>query len=105
MFSDHLRKIDEAPAKTLMLIAAGLVMVCQLVAMVIVANGQVEKAQLREASHASVRAATAWCIQSSGGAALRNCDQALPSLSAQAGADLGNPTPQGLTLVTLSNRY
>ena len=105
MFSDHLRKIDEAPAKTLMLIAAGLVMVCQLVAMVIVANGQVEKAQLREASHASVRAATAWCIQSSSGVALRNCDQALPSLSAQAGADLGNPMPQGLTLVTLSNRY
>lgn len=105
MFSDHLRKIDEAPAKTLMLIAAGLLMVCQLVAMVMVADGQVEKAQLREASLASVRAATAWCIQSSSGAALRNCDQALLSLSAQAGADLGNPTPQGLTLVTLSNRY
>lgn len=105
MFSDHLRKIDEAPAKTLLLIAAGLVIVCQLVAMVMVASGQVEKAQLREASHASIRAATAWCIQSSSGAALRDCNSSTALISNQAGADLGNPTPQGITLVTLSNRY
>lgn len=105
MFSDHLRKIDEAPAKTLLLIAAGLVIVCQLVAMVLVADGQVEKAQLREASHASARAATAWCVQSNRGAALRDCDISTPSTSKEAGTDLGNPTPQGITLVTLSNRY
>jgi hypothetical protein len=105
MFSDHLRKIEEAPAKTLLLIAAGLVIFCQLVAMVLVADGQVAKAELREASQASARAATAWCIQNSSGTDLRNCDRASSAVSAQPGLDIGNPTPQGITLVTLSNRY
>ncbi|MGB4117694.1 MAG: hypothetical protein WBK51_14235 [Polaromonas sp.] len=105
MFSDHLRKIDDAPAKTLLLVAAGLVIVCQLVAMVLVADGQVEKAHLREASQASARAATAWCVESSHGAALRECHRMSASDSARANADLGNPAPQGLTLVTLGNRY
>jgi hypothetical protein len=105
MFSDHLRKVDEAPAKTLLLIAAGLVIVCQLVAMVLVADGQVAKAQLREASQASARAAAAWCIQNSSGTDLKNCDRASSALSEQAGLDMGNPTPQGITLVTLSNRF
>ena len=105
MFSDHLRKFDDAPAKTLWLVAAGLVIVCQLVAMVMVPDAQVEKAQLRQASQASARAATAWCVQSSHGAALRECDRMPASDSAWASADLGNPAPQGLTLVTLGNRY
>ena len=81
MFSDHLRKFDEAPAKTLLLIAAGLVIVCQLVAMIMLAGGQVEKAQLREASQAGARAATASCIESSQGAALRECDRSTGSFS------------------------
>ena len=105
MFSDHLRKIDEAPAKTLLLIAAGLVIVCQLVALVLATSGQVDKAQFREASHASARAATAWCVQSNRGAALRDCDSSTALTSKQAGSDIGNPAPQGITLVTLSNRY
>lgn len=105
MFSDHLSIIDEAPTKTLLVIAAGLVIVCQLVAMVLVADGQVEKAQLREARHASARAATAWCVESSRGAALRDCDRTSESNTALTVADPGNPTPQGLTLVTLGNRY
>ena len=105
MFSDHLRKIDDASAKTLLMIAAGLVIVCQLVAIVLVADGQVEKAQLREATLASARAATAWCVANSRGFALRDCDRMPASISAQAGADTGNPTPQGIALVTLSKRY
>lgn len=104
MFSDHLRKIDDASAKTLLMIAAGLVIVCQLVAIVLVADGQVEKAQLREATLASARAATAWCVENSRGFALRDCDRVPASISA-AGADTGNPTPQGIALVTLSKRY
>jgi hypothetical protein len=105
MFSDHLPIIDEAPTKTLLVIAAGLVIVCQLVAMVLVADGQVEKAQLREASHASARAATAWCIESSRGAALRDCDRTPESNSALTVADPANLAPQGVTLVTQANRY
>jgi hypothetical protein len=105
MFSDNLSIIDEAPTKTLLMIAAGLVLVCQLVAMVMVADGQVEKAQLREARQATARAATAWCIESSRGAALRDCDRTPDSNSVQSDTDSGNPAPQGLTLVTLGNRY
>ena len=53
MFSDHLPKIVESPAKTLMFVAAGLGIVGQLVALVMLADGQVEKAQLRDASQAT----------------------------------------------------
>jgi hypothetical protein len=104
MFSDHLRKIDDAPTKTLLLVAAGLVIFCQLVAMVMVADAQVEKAQLREASQASARAATAWCVESSQGAALRQCDRPSTSDNARVTDTSGNQTPQDVTLVTLGNR-
>jgi hypothetical protein len=104
MFSDHLHKIDDAPAKTLLLVAAGLVIVCQLVAMVMVADAQVEKAQLREASQASARAATAWCVQSSHGAALRQCDRPSTSDNVRVTDNSGNSTLQDVTLVTLGNR-
>lgn len=105
MFSDHLRKIDDSPTRTLLLIGAGLLIVGQLAAMVVVADGQMEKAHLRQVSQASARAATAWCVESSHGAALRDCDRTSAPDSARAGADLGNPAPQGVTLVTLGNRY
>ena len=105
MFSDHLQKIDHASGKTMLLIAAGLVIVCQLVAMVLVSQGQVEKAQAREASQASARAALSWCVESSRGAALKDCDRPSPSSSAPADTELGSTTPQGLTLVTFNNRY
>ena len=105
MFSDHLQKIDHTSGKTMLLIAAGLVIVCQLVAMVLVSQGQVEKAQAREASQASARAALSWCVESSRGAALKDCDRPSPSSSAPADTELGSTTPQGLTLVTFNNRY
>ena len=105
MFSDHLQKIDHASGKTMLLIAAGLVIVCQLVAMVLVSQGQVEKAQAREANQASARAATAWCVESSRGAALKDCERPSMSSSASIGTELGSTTPQGPTLVTFNNRY
>ena len=95
MSSDFLRIIDEAPTKTLLLIAAGLVIACQLVAMVMVAGGQVEKAQLREATQASARAATVWCVESSTGAALKDCGRTESSFAAQAGNEAANTTPYG----------
>jgi hypothetical protein len=75
MFSDHLRKIDEAPHKTLLLVAAGLVMVCQLVAMALVAGEQVQKAQMRGDSQASRQVAMATCIETSRGVAVKGCFQ------------------------------
>ncbi len=105
MFSDHLPKRHPTPAKTLLLIAAGVAIFCQLVAMVMVAVGQVEKAQQREAGMASARAAAAWCMQSSRGAALKDCDHVTATFSDPSGADRGNPTPQGMALATLVNRY
>jgi hypothetical protein len=73
MFSDHLRKIDEAPHKTLLLVAAGLVMVCQLVAMALVAGEQVQKAQMRGDSQASRQVAVASCVETSRGVAVKDC--------------------------------
>ena len=71
MFSDHLQKIDHASGKTLLLIAGGLVIFCQLVAMMLVSQGQVERAQARETNRANQR--IAWCMETSRGAELRAC--------------------------------
>ena len=87
------------------MIAAGLLIVCQLVAMTMVVGGQVEKAQLREASQASARAALAECIESSRGAAVRDCDRISISSADQTVADQGAPTQQGITRITFINRY
>lgn len=73
MFSDHLRKIDQAPHKTLLLAASGLVIVCQLVAMALVAGEQVQKAQMRGDSDASRQAAVASCVEASRGVAVKGC--------------------------------
>lgn len=75
MFSDHLRKIDEAPHKSLLLVAAGLVIACQLVAMAWVAGEQVQKAQTRGNSQASRDVAVASCVESSRGVAVKDCFQ------------------------------
>jgi len=75
MFSDHLQKIDEVPYKTLLGVAAGLVILCQLIAMVLVVDGQVEKAQVRDLWYASERMAIARCSEGSMGAARQSCIQ------------------------------
>ena len=105
MFSDHLRKIDDSRTKNLMLIAAGLVIIGQLVAMVMVADGQVEKAQLREASQVSARAATAWCVQSSLGAALNDCDGTAAPVVSGNGYSQVKSVSQNQAITTLVNRY
>ena len=105
MFSDHLRAIDHAPAKTLLFIAAGLVIVCQLVAMVLVSSAQVEKAELREASYASARAASIGCMQISQGVALKDCDRAPITVLPESGAGQAGTVPQGIALITSIDRY
>lgn len=75
MFSDHLRKIQEIPHKTLLGVAGGFVILCQLVALAMVADEQVKKAQVRETQRISERIATAHCMESSMGAARHSCLQ------------------------------
>lgn len=75
MFSDHLRKIDEIPYKTLMLVAAGLVILCQLAAMAFVADAQVTKAKLRDDQRRAELMAISQCMETRPGAARQNCIQ------------------------------
>ena len=75
MFSDHLRKIDEMPYKTMLLVAAGLVILCQLAAMAFVADSQVAKAKLRDEQRQAELTAIAHCMETSAGAARHNCIQ------------------------------
>jgi len=72
MFSDYLQKIDKVSNKTLFGLAAGLVILCQLIAMALVVDGQVKNAQLRNASE---RLAMLQCSQSSVGDARQSCIQ------------------------------
>ena len=108
MFSDHFQPIDKLPAKKVFLVAAALVFVCQLVALVLVADGQVEKAQSRQAGQVSFQSAVAACVENSHGAALKNCARLVPLDSVQVRAE---PTPpslksdaQGLMLVRLADQ-
>jgi uncharacterized membrane protein len=75
MFSEHLMKFDEMPYKTLLMVAAGLVILCQLAAMAFVADSQVAKAKLRDEQRQAELAAIAHCMETSAGAARHNCIQ------------------------------
>jgi len=75
MFSDHLRKINEIPRKTLLGVAGGILILCQLVALAMVADEQVKKAQVRETQRISERIAAAHCMESTMGAARHSCLQ------------------------------
>jgi len=75
MFSDHVAKINAIPRKTLLGVAGGFLILCQLVALAMVADEQVKKAQARETLRISERIATAHCMESSMGAARHSCLQ------------------------------
>jgi hypothetical protein len=75
MFSEHLRKFDEMPYKTMLLVAAGLVILCQLAAMAFVADSQVAKAKLRDEQRRAELVAIAHCMETNAGAARHNCIQ------------------------------
>lgn len=106
MFSHHLPKINKVPVRTLFWMAAGVVVVCEVAAMVSLANGQVERAQLRDISQASARAATVGCLESSRGEALRDCDRAPSSpLAALSASDPAATASREINFVTISSRY
>jgi hypothetical protein len=73
MFSDHLQKIDRSSGRTLFFVAGALVMVCQLVALGMVADGQVKKAQLRDSQLSSQRTAIAQCFENTFDPARSHC--------------------------------
>ena len=75
MFSDHLKKIDETPYKTLLWVAAGLVFVCQLVAVGFVADAQVTKAKIRDFQRQSEMQAIAQCMETRAGPGRQSCIQ------------------------------
>lgn len=75
MFSDHMNKIDNASTAKLWAIAGGAVILCQLAAFAMVADGQVKKAEVRESQLAAQRVAVANCMESSIGAARHACLQ------------------------------
>lgn len=75
MFSVHLRKFDELPYKTLLMVAAGLVILCQLAALAVVADSQVAKARLRDEQRRAELVVIAHCMETSAGAARHSCIQ------------------------------
>ena len=109
MFSEQLKPIDKMSDNTLLLLAAGLVLVCLLVAMALVAGGQVEKAELRQLGEANFQSALATCLQSRQGSALGDCARLASSStdvkdSEPYAASDRNSAPS-LSLVTVTNRY
>ena len=111
MFSDHMPKIGmpkigHLSPRAWFTIAAGLVFLGQLFAMAMVADGQVKKAELREAQSGSLRVAMARCAETNSPASRTNCvrlnEAAQPSrigengdaMQASAGASaMENPAP------------
>lgn len=75
MFSASLKKIDHMPFKTMLALAACLVIICQLIAMALVVEGQVRKAEARDSSLDSRRTAIAQCNQAGTAAARQSCVQ------------------------------
>ena len=109
MFSEQLKPIDKMSANKMLLLAAVLVLACMLIAMALVAGGQVQRAELRQVSQANFQSAFANCLQSRQGSALRDCARL-----ASSSTDGKDAVPQaasvalsapGMSLVTLSNRY
>ncbi len=96
MFSDHLRKISEIPHRTLLGVAAGFVILFQLGAIAMVANGQMKKAQARATLLTSERIAAANCVARSTGAERHSCVQrAMAEFQSSATVDYRLARPSG----------
>jgi hypothetical protein len=73
MFSDHLKKVKRFPRVNLLVVSGGLVIVCQLAAMGMVADEQVQRAGVRDLQRAKQRLALADCIHRSTGPVRHGC--------------------------------
>ena len=97
MFSDHLQKIDKMPYKTLLVVAAGLVFLCQLVAMVLVVDSQVEKAEIRDAHYSSAQMVIADCSENYSGPVRSRCIELMQLELASSSAGDGEADARGVT--------
>jgi hypothetical protein len=73
MFSDHVKKVNRFPQAGMLILAGGLVIVCQLVAMAMVADQQVQRASVRDLQRVTQQTALADCIQRSTGSTRHIC--------------------------------
>jgi hypothetical protein len=86
MFSDHVKKASRFPQAGLLVLAGGLVIVCQLIAMAMVADRQVQRAGVRDLQRVAQQLAWADCVQRSTGPARHGC--LLQSQADSGGAEL-----------------
>ena len=75
MFFESLKKMDEMPYKSMLGVAAVLVILCQLVAMALVVNGQMKKAETRDSALELRRIAVAECNEAGAVATRQSCIQ------------------------------
>ena len=73
MFSTHLPKVHTVPREYLMAGGGLLLVIGMLAGIAMVASGQVQKAEQREAMLASQRIAMVQCMETLGGAELNQC--------------------------------
>ena len=73
MRSDQVKQFDKLSAKAWFMGIAGLIFFSLVGGLVVVANGQVEKAQLRQAQYNAAQIAIADCSTTYSGAVLRQC--------------------------------
>jgi hypothetical protein len=86
MISEQLQAPEHSSGHTLWIVAGVLIILCQMAAFAMVANGQVKKAELRDLRDASERLAVAHCLESRIGTERHSC-----MLQARAEAEAGNP--------------
>ncbi|MDO9360311.1 MAG: hypothetical protein Q7T70_15135 [Polaromonas sp.] len=73
MFSSHLPHINPIQREHILAGVGLAVVVSMLIAIAMVASGQVRKAEARESMLASQRTAIAYCLETLGGARLNSC--------------------------------
>ena len=106
MFSTQMPPVPTAPREYLFMGAGLLLITSLLVAIAMVASGQVQKAQARDAMLASQQTAMAYCVQTLRGDALSNCMRHAKAEMYNDGADstvAGNASSGG-TMATGQSR-
>jgi hypothetical protein len=101
MFSDHMKKVNRFPQVSLLMLAGGLVIVCQLVAVAMVADQQVQRASVRDLQRVNQQVALADCIQRSTGPTRHGC--ILQSQIDSSGAELAATIPANDQTFTVKN--
>lgn len=102
MFSDHLKKFDETPYRTLLWVAAGLVFVCQLAAFAFVADAQVTKARIRDYQRNTEMLAIAQCMDIAAGPARQSCIKQARVMAASAVPPDAGSAPKAQALADAS---